>query len=103
MLAHRLPDAMGNAAMDLAMHDHRIDGTANIIDGRIARDFYDTGVRIHLDLADMAAIGELARLTVSSLSAASGPRRSSDRSLRCSAAAATSKMSTPRSVPLTRN
>ena len=44
--------------MDLAVHDHRIDRAADIIDGGITDQFDDAGLGVDLDLADMAAIGE---------------------------------------------
>src|SRR6516162_5041646 len=49
---------MGDPAVDLAMHDQRVDRPADIVDRRIAGDFDDAGIGIDLDLADMTAIGE---------------------------------------------
>ena len=58
MLAERLADALDDAAMDLAVDDHRIDRAADVIDGGIADQFDDAGLGVDFDLADMAAIGE---------------------------------------------
>ena len=58
ILAQCLAEPVGNAAMDLAMHDQRIDRAPDIIDGVVAHDFDDAGVGVDLDLADVAAIGE---------------------------------------------
>src|SRR6266404_1333466 len=44
VFTHRLADPMSDAAMDLAMHDHRIDGAPDIVDGSITRNRDDTGV-----------------------------------------------------------
>src|ERR1700680_3524543 len=49
---------MGDPPMNLALDDHRINVAPDIVDGGILHDFDDTGVRIDLDLADMAAIGK---------------------------------------------
>ena len=56
VFAHRLAEAVRDAAMDLAMDDHRVDGAANIVDGAVAYDLDDTGIGVDLDLTDMAAI-----------------------------------------------
>ena len=40
------------------MHDQRIDRAPDIVDGRVASDFDDPGLRVDLDLADVAAIGK---------------------------------------------
>ena len=44
--------------MGLAVHDHRIDAAAHVVDRRIAHDVDRAGVGIDLDLADGAAVRE---------------------------------------------
>src|SRR5712675_2380388 len=58
LLPQRLPDPLDDAAMHLAMHDHRIDRPPAIIDCGVAHDLDNSGIGVDLDLADMAAIGE---------------------------------------------
>ena len=58
MFHQRLADALGDAAMDLAMDDQRIDGAADIVDRGVVHELDGAGLRIDLDLADMAAIGK---------------------------------------------
>ena len=55
MLPQRLADALGDAAMGLAMQDQRIDGAADIVDRGVAHDLDVPGVGVDLDLADRAA------------------------------------------------
>ena len=45
--------------MDLALEQQRIDDDAGIVDADVARDPHVAGVGIDLDLADVAAIGEV--------------------------------------------
>src|SRR5882757_5688626 len=52
----RLADALRDAAMDLAGHQHRIDGNADVIDRGIAHHLADAGFGIDLDFADMRAV-----------------------------------------------
>ncbi len=59
MLHEDLAQALAYAAMDLAMHDRRIDDGADVIDGDIAIDGDRAGFRIELDLADMASVGKV--------------------------------------------
>jgi hypothetical protein len=40
----------------LAVHDHRVDGAADVVDRRVADDLDHAGLRIDLNLADVAAI-----------------------------------------------
>ena len=49
-------ETLGNAAMRLALHDHRIYGPADVIDGGVARERDLPGFSIDLDLGDVAAI-----------------------------------------------
>ncbi len=44
--------------MGLAMHDHRIDAAADIVDARVAGDLDAAGVGVDLDLAHAGAVGE---------------------------------------------
>src|SRR5207249_4202810 len=56
LFAHCLADTLDDAAMDLAVHDHRVDRPSDIVDRAVAHDLDGTGVGIDLDLADVAAI-----------------------------------------------
>ena len=69
ILQKRLADALGNAAMDLALDDHRIDHHPEIIDRREAFDRGHAGIGIDLDLADMHACreGEVRRIVEGAL------------------------------------
>ena len=58
VLTHCLAKAVSDAAMDLPVDNHRIDRAADIVDGGIADDLDDTGLRVDLDFTDMAAIGK---------------------------------------------
>ena len=51
----RLADALRDAAMHLALDDHRIDDGAEIVDRGELHDSDGAGVRVDLDLADVAA------------------------------------------------
>ena len=55
MLPQRLADALGDAAVGLAVQNQRIDGAADIVDRGVARDLDVAGVGVDLDLADRAA------------------------------------------------
>src|SRR5262249_34454122 len=57
-LERRLADALGDAAVDLALDDHRIDDGADVVDAPEPDDLDAAGVRIDLELADMRAIAE---------------------------------------------
>ena len=50
-----LADSVGDAAMNLALDDHRIDELAEVVDGGPAVDRDDAGLRIDLEFADMDA------------------------------------------------
>ncbi len=56
-LAQRLPGALHDAAMDLAVQDQRIDRLAAVVHRGIAADRNEAGLRIDLDLADRRAGG----------------------------------------------
>ena len=56
VLEQCLADTLGNAAMGLAVHDHRVDGAPDIVDRRIADDLDRTGLGIDLDLADLGTV-----------------------------------------------
>ena len=58
MLHQRLADALGDAAVHLAMNDERVHGAADVVD-RDVIDMRDrAGFGIDLDLADVGAIRE---------------------------------------------
>ena len=57
-LAQRLPDTLNDAAMGLALDDQRVDGAAHVVDGDVAHEIDGAGLRVHLDLAHVAAVGE---------------------------------------------
>ena len=63
-LAQRLADALRDAAVDLALDDHRIDHHAEIVDRSPGDDLGVAGLRVDLDLADVAAgrEGEIGRV-----------------------------------------
>ena len=54
-LKQRLAHALGDAAMDLALDDHRIDDVAEIVDRGEIHDLDFAGVGVDLDLADLRA------------------------------------------------
>ena len=54
-----LPDPLRDPADDLAFHQQRIDDGADVVDHAVAHDLDDAGFRLDLDLADVAAIGEI--------------------------------------------
>src|SRR6201981_23449 len=56
MLIERLPDALRNAAMLLAVDDHRIQHLPEIINHHVAVDRDLTGLRVDLDLDRMRAV-----------------------------------------------
>src|SRR6185437_1355391 len=57
----RLADPLGDAAMDLTLEEQRVDDDAAVVDGGVALDLDLAGLGIDLELADMAAIGEIGR------------------------------------------
>src|SRR6516164_639577 len=59
MLGEGLADALRHAAMDLAFECQLIDDGADIVDDDIAQHLGGAGLGIDLDLADMAAVGEV--------------------------------------------
>ena len=58
VLEQRLPDALGDAAVDLAVDDQRVDGESDVVDCGIADEGGHAGFRVDLDLANVAAVGE---------------------------------------------
>ena len=64
VLQERLADALGQASVDLAFDDHRVHHVAEIVHGDEADDVDDTGLRVHLDFADVRPrrIGEVRRI-----------------------------------------
>src|SRR3984893_2071273 len=57
-LEQGLPDALGEAAMDLALDDHRVEDAPEIVAGGEIDDRDLPGFRVDLDLGDMGAGGE---------------------------------------------
>ena len=58
VLEQSLADPLGDAAMGLAVQDHRVDRATDIVDRGIADDLDGTGLGIDLDLADLRAVGK---------------------------------------------
>ena len=58
-LHHRLAQPLGDAAMDLALQQQRVEHGAHIVDDAVIDDPDLAGVGVDLDLADMAAIGKV--------------------------------------------
>ena len=56
VLQQRLADALHDAAMQLAVDQHRIDDGAEVVDRGVLHDLDVAGVGIDLDLADVAAV-----------------------------------------------
>ena len=54
-LKQRLADALADAAVDLALDDHRVDDDAEVVAGDELQDLGLAGVRVDLDLGDEAA------------------------------------------------
>src|SRR5262252_8022230 len=57
-LPQRLADSLSGSAMRLSVNDEWVDGSADIVDRRIANQFECAGLAIDLDLADMRAVGK---------------------------------------------
>ena len=57
-LEKRLPDPLGEPAVDLGLDDHRIDDGADIVHRPKSDDFGAAGVGVDLDLAEMRAVAE---------------------------------------------
>ena len=51
---HRLAEALRDAAVHLALDDHRVDDVAEVVDRDELLDLHLAGVGIDLDLADVA-------------------------------------------------
>ena len=58
VLEQRLPGALGDAAVDLAVDDQRVDGKSDVVDRGIADEGDHAGLRVDFDLANVAAVGE---------------------------------------------
>ena len=56
VLHQRLAHALHRAALDLAEHDHRVEDAAEIVHHVVAVELDLAGLRIDLDLADVAAV-----------------------------------------------
>ena len=61
---HRLAEALRDAAVHLALDDHRVDDVAEVVDRGEALDRRLAGLRVDLDFADVAArrVGEVGRV-----------------------------------------
>src|SRR5258706_4161199 len=55
VLAHRLPDALRDAAVQLAVEQDVVDDAAAIIDRGVTQNFDDAGLGVDLDLGDVRA------------------------------------------------
>src|SRR5947209_9084355 len=55
---HGLAQPLGNAALDLSVHQQRIDDVAAVVDGNVLVDLYFTGFRVHFNRANVTAEGE---------------------------------------------
>src|SRR6516165_1415982 len=51
-----IADAVGDPAMNLAFHDHRIDAAASVLHGDITQELHATGLDVDFDLDGMAGI-----------------------------------------------
>src|SRR5271169_5110528 len=82
----RLADALGDPAMGLAVHDHRGDRAADIVDRGVADDLDRTRFGIDLDLADLRAVWETRDQGLVGHCGERPPRNSAGRSDRVAAA-----------------
>src|SRR5205823_14874463 len=57
LLVRRAANALGDAAVDLAIHDHRVDHRATVFDDAVAQELEDAGLRIYLDDAGVGGVG----------------------------------------------
>ena len=57
-LQQRLPNALGDPALHLALDDHRVDDAPDVIDGGKVDDLCNAGLGVNLYLADMTTAGE---------------------------------------------
>ena len=53
LLVQGLRDPLGDAPVDLSLHDHRIDDRADVVDGNVLQDLGRSGLRVDLDHADV--------------------------------------------------
>src|ERR1700736_2139138 len=58
VLQKGLTNTLCNPALDLAHGQHRVDQTTIVVDDRVALNGDGSGIRVDLDLGDMAAVGE---------------------------------------------
>ena len=58
----RLARALSDAALNLAVQQHRVDHGADVVDHVVAHDIDDAGVHVDLEFAGVAAIGEILRV-----------------------------------------
>src|SRR6266550_8606626 len=61
LLEQRVGDALGNAAVDLPVDDHRIDQTSGIFGNQKLFDHDAAGLHVDLDQGDVAGIGKRSR------------------------------------------
>src|SRR6266481_4031598 len=59
VLHQDLADALRDAARDLSLQQQRIDDGADVVHDAVAHDLYFAGLLIDLELADVAAVGEI--------------------------------------------
>ena len=59
VLQQRLADALGDAALHLALDDHRVDDAADVVDRDEVHHLDDAGVRVDLDLATWQPPGKV--------------------------------------------
>ena len=59
VLHQDLADALRHAADDLSVQQQRIDHGADVVDHAVAHDLDRAGLRIDLELADVAAVGKV--------------------------------------------
>jgi hypothetical protein len=83
---------LSDAAVRLAVDDHRIDGTPDIVNCGVTHEFERPGLRIDFHFANMSPIRKPNCLIVSSQVAASRPRNSCGSDALLAAAAAASKI-----------
>ena len=60
-LQNRLPEALGDAAVNLAAHHHRVHRFTHVIGDTVADDEGVPGIRINLHLGNVAAVRESVR------------------------------------------
>ncbi len=58
LLEQALAEALGHAAVDLALDEHRVDHAPDVVHHRVADDRDRARVLVDLDLAHLAAVGK---------------------------------------------